>query len=144
MNMKQVIATPDAPPALGPYAQGIKVNDLVFVSGQLPLDPRSGQLVGGSIAAQTERVLLNIRAILEEAEASLDHVVKITIYMKDLSQFDEVNRVFGIFFPTSESSRCLPPARSTVEVSRLPRDAAIEMDAIAVVTSGGYVDLEIF
>lgn len=143
MSMKQVIATPDAPPALGPYAQGVKVNDTVYVSGQLPMDPKTRQLITGSIAAQTERVLLNIRAILEEAEASLDHVVKITIYMKDLSQFDEVNRVFGIFFPTSENSRTLPPARTTVEVSRLPRDASIEMDAIAVIT-GGYIDLEMF
>jgi 2-iminobutanoate/2-iminopropanoate deaminase len=143
MSQKQVIATPDAPPALGPYAQGVKIGDTIYVSGQLPLDPRSRQLVGGSIAAQTERVLLNIRAILEEAEASLDDVVKITIYMKDLNNFDEVNRVFSLFFPTSEGSRGLPPARSTVEVSRLPRDATIEMDAIAVISSG-YMDLELF
>ena len=143
MQSKQVIATPDAPPALGPYSQAIRVNDTIYVSGQLPMDPKTRQLIGGSIAAQTEQVLLNIRAILEEGEASLEHVVKMTIYMKDLAQFDEMNRVFGLFFPTSEHSRCLPPARSTVEVSRLPRDAAIEMDAIAVVT-GGYIDLEIF
>ena len=143
MSQKQVIATPDAPPALGPYAQGVKIGDTIYVSGQLPLDPRSRQLVGGSISAQAERVLLNIRAILEEAEASLDDVVKITIYMKDLSQFDEVNKVFGLFFPIGENSRSLPPARSTVEVSRLPRDATIEMDAIAVISSG-YMDLELF
>ena len=144
MQTKRVIATPDAPPALGPYSQAIRVNDTIYVSGQLPMDPKTRQLVGGSIAAQTERVLLNIRAILEEGEASLEHVVKMTIYMKDLSQFDEMNRVFGLFFPVSEHSPMLPPARSTVEVSRLPRDAAIEMDAIAVVTSEGYVDFEMF
>ncbi len=143
MQSKQVITTPDAPPALGPYSQGIRVNDTIYVSGQLPMDPKTRQLISGNIAAQTERVLLNIRAILEEGEASLEHVVKITIYMKDLSQFDDMNRVFGLFFPTSDNSRVLPPARSTVEVSRLPRDAAIEMDAIAVVT-GGYADFEMF
>lgn len=143
MQNKQVIATPDAPPALGPYSQAIRVNDTIYVSGQLPMDPKTRQLISGNIAAQTERVLLNIRSILEEGEASLEHVVKITIYMKDLTQFDEMNRVFGLFFPTSEHSPMLPPARSTVEVSRLPRDASIEMDAIAVVTSG-YVDFEIF
>lgn len=143
MQNKQVIATPDAPPALGPYSQAIRVNDTIYVSGQLPMDPKTRQLINGNIAAQTERVLLNIRAILEEAEASLEHVVKITIYMKDLSQFDEMNRVFGLFFPTSEHSQMLLPARSTVEVSRLPRDAVIEMDAIAVVTSS-YADYEIF
>ena len=135
--MKQIIATADAPPALGPYAQAVKVNDTVYVSGQLPLDPRSGQIVGHNIATQAERVLLNIQAILEEAEASLDDVVKVTIYMRDLSQFDEVNRTFSIFFKN------LPPARATVEVSRLPRDAGIEMDAVAVI-SGGYVSPEIY
>ena len=143
MNQKQIIATADAPPALGPYAQGIKIGDTVYVSGQLPVDPRTRQLIGGTIAAQTERVLLNIRAILEEGGASLDDVVKITIFLKDLSHFDEVNKVFAMFFPIGENSRSLPPARSTVEVARLPRDAAIEMDAIAVISSG-YVDLEIF
>lgn len=143
MQSKIAIATPDAPPALGPYSQAIRVNDTIYVSGQLPMDPKTRQLISGNIAKQTEQVLLNIRAILEEGEASLEHVVKMTIYMKDLSQFDDMNRVFGLFFPTGEYSRTLPPARSTVEVSRLPRDAAIEMDAIAVVT-GGYVDLEIF
>jgi len=135
--MKQIIATPDAPPALGPYAQAVKVNDTVYVSGQLPLDPRSGQVVGHNIAMQAERILLNIQAILEEAEASLDDVVKVTIYMRDLSQFDELNRTFALFFKN------LPPARATVEVSRLPRDAGVEMDAIAVI-SGGYVDPEIY
>lgn len=143
MQSKQAIATPDAPPALGPYSQAIRVNDTIYVSGQLPMDPKTRQLIGGSIAAQTEQVLLNIRAILEEGEASLEHVVKMTIYMKDLTQFEEMNRVFKLFFPTGEHSRCLPPARSTVEVSRLPRDAAIEIDAIAVVTAG-YVDFEMF
>jgi len=140
---KQVIATTDAPPALGPYAQAVKVGDTVYVSGQLPLEPKTRQMTGGDIALQTERVLLNIQAILEEAGASMDDVVKITIYLADLDRFDEVNRVFAMFFPTSEQSQRLPPARATVQVSRLPRDAQIEMDAIAVVSSG-YVDPEMY
>ncbi len=135
--MKEIIATPDAPPALGAYAQAVKVNNTVYVSGQLPLDPRSGQIVGGSLAIQTERVLLNIQSILTEAEASLDDVVKVTIYLQNMDYFDEVNRTYAMFFKN------LPPARVTVEVSRLPKDAALEMDAIAVI-SAGYTDPEIF
>lgn len=136
--MKQSIATVEAPPALGPYAQAIKVNDMVFVSGQLPLNPKTRELITGDIAAQTEQVLQNIRAILEEADAQLDDVVKVTIYMKDLNQFDAMNRIYTLFFPNHDNSTNLLPARSTVEVSRLPRDAEIEMDAIAVITQGYY------
>jgi len=135
--MKQIIATAGAPPALGPYAQAVKVNDMVFVSGQLPLDARSGQIVGDTICDQTEQVLINMREILEESGATLDHVVKVTIYLKDLNDFDEVNKTYADYF------RNLPPARATVEVSRLPKDAAIEMDCIAVI-SAGYVDNEIY
>lgn len=141
--MKKVIATVDAPPVLGPYAQATKVDNTIYVSGQLPLSP-DRQMVTGSITAQTERVLLNIQAILEEAEATLDDVMKINIYMTNLDDFDEMNRVFALFFPNSENSRRLPPARSCVEVSRLPKDAAIEMDAIAVISRGGYADLEMY
>ena len=140
---KTAIATPEAPPALGAYSQGIRVGDTVYVSGQLPLDPKTGQIVAGDIAAQTERVLLNIREILEEGEASLNDVVKITIYLKDLGNFGEVNRVYSLFFPNTEYNSSVPPARSTVEVSRLPREAEIEMDAIAVVAPG-YVDPELY
>lgn len=142
-NMKTAIATPDAPPALGPYSQGVKVGDSIYVSGQLPIDPKSGQIVSGGIGAQTEQVLLNIREILEEAEAALKDVVKITIFLKDLGNFAEVNRVYEMFFPNTEFSPIVLPARSTVEVSRLPRDAEIEIDAIAIL-SGGYVDSEIY
>lgn len=141
--MKQVIATVEAPPVLGPYAQATKVDNTVYISGQLPLSP-DRQMVGGSIAAQTERVLLNIQAILEEAEATLDDVMKINIYMTNLDDFDEMNRIFALFFPNSENSRRLPPARSCVEVSRLPKDAKIEMDAIAVISRGGYADMELY
>jgi len=141
--MKQVIATVDAPPVLGPYAQATKVDNTIYVSGQLPLSP-DRQMVTGSITAQTERVLLNIQAILEEAEATLDDVMKINIYMTNLDDFDEMNRVFALYFPNSENSRRLPPARSCVEVSRLPKDANIEMDAIAVISRGGYADIEMY
>lgn len=135
--MKSIIATADAPPALGPYAQAVKVNDTLYVSGQLPMDARTRQLIGGSITAQTEQVLINMREILEEGGATLDHVVKVTIYLKDMNDFDEMNKVYAMYF------RNLPPARSTVEVARLPKDAALEMDCIAVITSSGY-DPELF
>lgn len=142
-NLKTAIATPDAPPALGPYSQGVKVGDTIYVSGQLPIDPKTGQIVSGSIGVQTEQVLLNLRAILEEGEASLQDIVKVTIYLKDLSHFGEVNRVYEMYFPNTDFNPSVPPARSTVEVSRLPREAEIEMDAIAVI-SGGYVDPELY
>lgn len=135
--MKTIVATADAPPALGPYAQAVKVNDTLYVSGQLPMDARTRQLIGGSITAQTEQVLINMREILEEGGATLDHVVKVTIYLKDMDDFDEMNKTYEMYF------RNLPPARSTVEVARLPKDAALEMDCIAVITSGGY-DPEMF
>lgn len=142
-NLKTAIATPDAPPALGPYSQGVKVGDTIYVSGQLPIDPKTREIVGGGIAAQTEQVLLNIREILEEGEASLDDIVKVTIYLRDLSNFAEVNRVYELFFPNTDYDPQVPPARSTIEVSRLPRDAEIEIDAIATI-SGKYVDSEIY
>lgn len=132
--MKEVIATPDAPPALGAYSQGIKVNDMIFVSGQLPLDPRSSQLVAGGIRAQTEQVLHNLQAVLHEGEATLGDVVKVTIYLTDLDYFDEVNKVYSLYFPFSAASQTLPPARATVEVARLPKGAEIEMDCIAVIS----------
>lgn len=142
-NMKTAIATPDAPPALGPYSQGVRVGDAIFVSGQLPIDPKSGQIVSGGIGAQTEQILLNIRSILEEGESSISDIVKVTIYMKDLTEFDEMNRVYEIFFPNTEYNSNIPPARSTVEVSRLPKDAAIEIDAVAIV-GGVYIDPELY
>lgn len=142
-NVKSAVATPDAPPALGPYSQGVRVGDTIYVSGQLPLDPKTGQIVAGDIAAQTERVLLNLREILEEAESSLADLVKVTIYLKDLGNFAEVNRVYQMFFPNTEFNPTVPPARSTVEVSRLPREAEIEIDGIAVISSP-YIDPEVY
>jgi 2-iminobutanoate/2-iminopropanoate deaminase len=143
--MKQVVATADAPPALGPYAQGIRAGDMIFVSGQLPMDPRTGRISSGSIGEQTEQVLSNIRAIVEEAGAAMDDIVKITVYLKDLNDFEEMNRVYAIFFPPTDNpfAATLPPARSTVEVARLPRDASIEMDAIAVLTPRS-IDFEVY
>jgi 2-iminobutanoate/2-iminopropanoate deaminase len=142
-NLKTALATPDAPPALGPYSQGVKVGDTIYVSGQLPIDPKTGHIVSGGIAVQTEQVLLNLRAILEEGEASLQDVVKVTIFLKDLSHFGDVNRIYEMYFPNTDFNPSVPPARSTVEVSRLPREADIEMDAIAVI-SGGYIDPELY
>ncbi len=132
--MKEIIATPEAPAAIGPYAQAVKVNDMIFVSGQLPYNPKNRELIVGPIEAQTEQVLLNIRSILEEGGAHLDDVVKVTIYLQDLNNFDAMNEVYELFFPNNENSTNLLPARSTIEVSRLPRDAGIEIDAIAVIS----------
>jgi 2-iminobutanoate/2-iminopropanoate deaminase len=143
MLTKTTIASPEAPPALGPYSQAVKVNDTVYVSGQLPINAKTGQLVEGGIEAQAEQVLLNIRSILEEGEASLRDVVKVTIFLTDLSDFAAVNRMYELFFPTNDHSGSLLPARSTVEVSRLPRGASIEMDAVAII-GGSYIDSEMY
>ena len=124
---KDVISTPGAPAAIGPYSQAVRSGNLLFLSGQIPLDPATCQLIAGDIAAQTERVLKNLAAILEAAGSGLDRVLKTTVYLKDLSEFGKMNEVYGRFFGEK------PPARATVEVSRLPRDAAIEIDLVAEV-----------
>jgi 2-iminobutanoate/2-iminopropanoate deaminase len=124
--MKERVQTDRAPRAIGPYSQAIKANGLFFASGQVPLDPATGEIVQGSIAQQTERVLNNLKAVLEAAGISLDRVVKTTVFLADLGDFAEMNEAYGKFFGD------LPPARTTVEVSRLPRDARIEIDAIAI------------
>jgi 2-iminobutanoate/2-iminopropanoate deaminase len=124
--MKEIIATQNAPKAIGPYSQAVKLNGFVFLSGQVPLDPRSGELVTGSIQVQTERVLENMKAVLQAAGLSFDHIVKTTVFVKDLADFPHMNEVYGKYFGTN------PPARSTVEVSRLPRDARVEIEAIAI------------
>ena len=122
---KQVISTPGAPAAIGPYSQAVRSGNLLFLSGQIPLDPATGQLVAGDITAQTERVLKNLVAILEAAGSSLEKVLKTTVYLRDLMEFGKMNEVYGRFFGEK------PPARATVEVARLPRDAAIEIDMMA-------------
>ncbi len=122
---KDVIATSQAPAAIGPYSQAIRSGPWVFVSGQIPLDPATGKIVEGDIAAQTERVLKNLGAILEAAGAGLAQVVKTTVYLRDLNEFARMNEVYARYFADQ------PPARATVEVARLPRDVQVEIDAIA-------------
>ena len=125
---KRVIATPLGPGAIGPYSQAIRAGNLLFVSGQIPIDPSTGKVIQDkSIAAQARRVLLNLQGILSAAGVSLENVVRTTVFLKDMNQFAELNAVYGEFF------RSCAPARSTVEVSRLPRDVAVEIDCIAVV-----------
>ena len=122
---KDVISTSQAPAAIGPYSQAVRWGDLIFVSGQIPIDPATGQVVGDDVAAQTERVLKNLAAILEAAGASLGQVLKTTVYLRDLNDFGKMNEVYARFF--SEQ----PPARATVQVARLPRDVSVEIEAVA-------------
>ena len=122
---KDVISTSNAPAALGPYSQAIRWGDLIFVSGQIPIDPATSQVVGDDVAAQTERVLQNLTAILEAAGASLGQVLKTTVYLRDLNDFGKMNEVYARFF--SEQ----PPARATLQVARLPRDVSVEIEAVA-------------
>jgi len=124
--MKQVITTEKAPKAIGPYSQAIKVNGFIFVSGQIPLDPETGAVVEGDIAVQTERVLKNLSAVLEAAGSSLANTVRTTVFLADLNDFGKMNEIYQGFFGDR------PPARSTVEVSRLPRNVKVEIDAIAL------------
>lgn len=124
--MKDRVHTDNAPKAIGPYSQAIKANGFVFASGQIPLDPATMQIVEGGIREQTERVMNNIEAVLQAAGSSLEGVVKTTVFLKDLSDFAEMNEVYGSFFKQT------PPARSTVEVARLPRDVRVEIDVIAL------------
>lgn len=125
---RDVVATTGAPAAIGPYSQAVRVGNLVFCSGQIALDPKSGQMVAaGDVVAQTRQVLANLKAVLEAAGSGLAQVVKTTIFLVDLGDFTAVNQVYGESFPSA------PPARATVEVSRLPRDARVEIEAIAVV-----------
>lgn len=124
--MKTVISTSNAPSAIGPYSQAIKAGNLLFVSGQIPLDPATGALIPeNTIQAQTTRVLQNLSAILAQAGATLDNVVKTTVFLKDMEDFGEMNRIYNTFFTTD----C--PARSAVEVARLPKDVRVEIEAIA-------------
>jgi len=124
---KTMIETNNAPAAIGPYAQGVKVGNLIFTSGQLPVNPATGELITNDIQAETRQCLENIKAILEEAGSSLDHAVKLTVFIKDMNQFSKINEVYATYFPGDK------PARSCVEVARLPKDANIEIEAIAMV-----------
>ena len=124
---KKVIQTEKAPKAIGPYSQAIQAGNFLFLSGQIPLDPETGELVKGDIRQQTKQVLKNIKGILESQKLGMEDVVKVTIFLKDIGNFNQVNEVYATYFPSS------PPARSTVEVAKLPRDADIEIEAIALI-----------
>ena len=123
--MRQAVSTDAAPSAIGPYSQAIRAGSLLFVSGQVPIDPATGAIVDGDIAAQTRRVLQNVGAILDAAGVSFDHVVRTTVFLTDMNDFAAMNDVYATCF-TSPA-----PARATVQVSRLPKDARIEIDVIA-------------
>jgi 2-iminobutanoate/2-iminopropanoate deaminase len=124
--MREVIATKDAPQAIGPYSQAIKANGLIFVSGQVAIDPATQEVITGDVAAQTDRVLRNLSEILEAGGSGLGKVVRCTVFLKNMSEFAAVNAVYAKYFSST------PPARSTVEVSRLPKDVLVEIDAIAL------------
>ncbi|HZR30059.1 MAG TPA: RidA family protein [Terriglobales bacterium] len=125
-NSREAIATKDAPQAIGPYSQAIKAAGMVFVSGQVAIDPTTGNVISGGIAEQTERVLKNLQAILQAAGTGLEKVVKTTVYLKNMSEFAAMNEVYGKFW------KAAPPARATVEVARLPKDVLVEIDVIAL------------
>jgi len=125
----EIVQTDRAPQAIGPYSQAIKANGFVFASGQIPLDPATGQLIEGDIRAQTERVLNNVQAVLEAAGSALDRVVKTTVFLADMNDFAVVNEVYANFFGATR------PARSTVQAARLPRDVKVEIEVVALILS---------
>jgi len=123
--MRESITTPEAPAAIGPYSQAIKAGEYLFVSGQIPIDPATGGLIGGSVADQTHRVFQNLGAILAAAGVSFDRVVKTTVYLLDMADFAAMNEVYATYFPSPA------PARATIQAARLPRDVKVEIDLIA-------------
>ena len=125
--MKEIIATEKAPAAIGPYSQAVKVGNLLFTSGMIPIDPATNTLVEGGIEVQAERALMNVKALLEESGSSLDKVVKTVVFIKNMNDFAKVNEIYAKYFTKDF------PARSCVEVARLPKDVLIEMEAIAEV-----------
>ena len=124
--MREVIATTEGPQAIGPYSQAIKANGLVFVSGQVAIDPATQQVISGDVAVQADRVLKNLSAILKAAGTGLEKVVRSTVFLKNMNDFSAMNEVYGKYFSSQ------PPARSTVEVARLPKDVLVEIDVIAL------------
>jgi 2-iminobutanoate/2-iminopropanoate deaminase len=134
--MKKIISTAEAPAALGPYSQAVRVGSTIYCAGQIPLDPKSGQIVSGGVDVQTRRVLDNIAAVLRAEGLDFDHIVKTTIFLADLEDFQAVNEIYGSCFKQA------PPARSTVQVAALPKGARVEIEVIAVAdgeSSGGTV-----
>ena len=124
--MREIIYTDKGPQAIGPYSQAIRANGFIFVSGQTAFDPATGKVEADDAAAQTERILQNLKAIVEAAGSSLEHAVKVGVFLKDMNDFAAMNEVYARYFPKN------PPARTTVEVSRLPRDFRVEIDLIAL------------
>jgi 2-iminobutanoate/2-iminopropanoate deaminase len=124
--MRDIISTKDAPQAIGPYSQAIRANGFVFISGQVAIDPATQQVINGDIAAQTDRVLKNLSAILKAAGSGLEKVVRSTVFLKDMTDFAAMNEVYGRYFTVT------PPARSTVQAARLPKDVLVEIDVIAL------------
>lgn len=127
--MPKPVSTQHAPKAIGPYSQAVVSNGFAFLSGQIPLDPATGELIEGDVAAQTARVLDNLKAVLVACGSSLEQVVKTTVYLKDMAEFGKMNEVYALYFPEN------PPARATVEAARLPRNVRVEIDCIAVTGS---------
>ena len=124
--MREVIATDQAPKAIGPYSQAIRAKGLIFTSGQIPIDPATSQIVAGDVSAQTARVLKNLAAVLQASGSSLEKVLRSTVFLKNMGDFAAMNEVYGRYFKQE------PPARSTVEVARLPKDVLVEIDVIAL------------
>ena len=124
--MREAISAPHAPQAIGPYSPAIRAGNLLFLSGQIPIDPATGNLIAGDVSAQTERVMRNISSLLKAAGAGFEHVVRTTVFLADMNDFGAMNAVYGRFVVDP------PPARATVQVARLPRDARVEIDVIAV------------
>ena len=124
--MREIISTDQAPKAIGPYSQAIKAAGLIFTSGQIELDPATQQVISGDVAAQTDRVLKNLSAVLKASGSGLDKVLRCTVFLKNMGDFAAMNEVYGKYFSQA------PPARSTVEVARLPKDVLVEIDVIAL------------
>lgn len=124
--MRDVVLTDRGPKPIGPYSQAIRVNGFLFVSGQVALDPQTGALLGSTVQEQTERTLENVKGIVEAAGTKMAHVVKVSVFLKDMNDFSAMNEVYGRYFSSA------PPARTTVEVARLPKDALVEIDVVAV------------
>lgn len=124
--MREIIKTENAPGAIGPYSQAIRAGGFVFASGQIPLDPKTGQIVSGGVAEQTEQVMRNLSAVLEAAGTGLERVVKTTVFLADMNEFAAMNEVYARYFKEN------PPARATVQAARLPRDARVEIEVIAL------------
>jgi 2-iminobutanoate/2-iminopropanoate deaminase len=126
-TMKEIISTENAPSAIGPYSQAVKAGNMVFVSGQIPIDPATGEFVSNDVAEQTEQVLKNLSAVLEAGGSSLNNVVKTTVFLADMNDFGAMNEIYGNFFSENK------PARATVQAARLPRDARVEIECIAII-----------